>query len=48
MRQYLDMAKGIFFQYAIPETHTITANEVPDLLSATYESLGRSGYRPNA
>jgi hypothetical protein len=43
---YLNLTKKIFEKYA-DKKYSITAREVPDLLSETYETLGRKGYRPN-
>lgn len=44
--QYLQITKKIFENYA-DEHFTITSREVPQVLSETYETLGRKGYRPN-
>jgi Ca2+-binding EF-hand superfamily protein len=44
--EYLAVTQEIFKAYA--DGHfTITANEVPNVLTETYEVLGRHGYKPN-
>lgn len=44
--KYLTVTRQIFEAYA-DSRFTITANEVPNVLSKTYETLGRKGYKPN-
>jgi hypothetical protein len=42
----LNITRQIFETYA-DEQFTLTAIEVPIVLSKTYETLGRKGYKPN-
>ena len=46
VKECLQMTYDIFSKYALQDSFTITANEVPGVLEETYSALGRQGYRP--
>ena len=41
------MTENIFAKHCLKESGTITEKEVPEILSETYEALGREGYWPS-